>query len=60
MVRGFIVILGNDKMLLTAFFEAIGEPLEHEDPSDRLLDVQTQIEWLRDSVSTTSTVAGSA
>lgn len=30
-----------------AFFEAIGEPIENEDPSDRLLDVQTQIEWLR-------------
>jgi tRNA (cmo5U34)-methyltransferase len=30
-----------------AFFDAIGEPLEHEDPSDRLLDVQTQLEWLR-------------
>ncbi len=30
-----------------AFFEAIGEPIEDEDPSDRLLDVQTQLEWLR-------------
>lgn len=30
-----------------AFFEAIGEPIENEDPSDRLLDVQTQLEWLR-------------
>jgi tRNA (cmo5U34)-methyltransferase len=31
-----------------AFFQAIGEPIEDEDPSDRLLDVQTQLEWLRD------------
>jgi len=30
-----------------AFFEAIGEPIEDEDPSDRTLDVQTQLEWLR-------------
>ncbi len=30
-----------------AFFEAIGEPIEDEDPSDRLLDVHTQLEWLR-------------
>ena len=31
-----------------AFFAAIDEPLEHEDPSDRLLDVETQLGWLRD------------
>jgi tRNA (cmo5U34)-methyltransferase len=31
-----------------AFFEAIGEPLEHEDPSDRLLDIETQLAWLRE------------
>lgn len=31
-----------------AFFQAIGEPLEDEDPSDRLLDVETQLAWLRD------------
>lgn len=30
-----------------AFFEAINEPIENEDPSDRTLDVQTQLEWLR-------------
>jgi len=30
-----------------AFFAAIAEPLEHEDPSDRLLDVQSQLGWLR-------------
>jgi tRNA (cmo5U34)-methyltransferase len=30
------------------FFAAIHEPLEHEDPSDRLLDVETQLRWLRE------------
>ena len=30
-----------------AFFAAIGEPIEDEDPSDRLLDVETQLGWLR-------------
>jgi tRNA (cmo5U34)-methyltransferase len=32
-----------------AFYAAIGEPLEHEDPSDRLLDVETQLGYLRDA-----------
>ncbi|MDQ3678054.1 MAG: class I SAM-dependent methyltransferase, partial [Actinomycetota bacterium] len=31
-----------------AFFAAINEPLEHEDPSDHLLDVETQLGWLRE------------
>ncbi len=31
-----------------AFFAAICEPLEHEDPSDRLLDVESQLRWLRE------------
>jgi tRNA (cmo5U34)-methyltransferase len=31
-----------------AFFEAIGEPLGNEDPSDRTLDVETQLGWLRE------------
>jgi tRNA (cmo5U34)-methyltransferase len=31
-----------------AFFEAIGEPIENEDPSDRLLDVEAQLAWLRE------------
>ncbi len=31
-----------------AFFAAIEEPLENEDPSDRLLDVKTQLGWLRE------------
>lgn len=30
-----------------AFFEAIGEPIENEDPSDRTLNVHTQLQWLR-------------
>jgi tRNA (cmo5U34)-methyltransferase len=30
------------------FFAAIDEPLEHEDPSDRLFDVETQLGWLRE------------
>jgi tRNA (cmo5U34)-methyltransferase len=30
------------------FFAAIDEPLEHEDPSDRLADVHVQLEWLRE------------
>ncbi len=30
-----------------AFFEAIEEPIENEDPSDRTLDVHTQLQWLR-------------
>ena len=35
--------------LHVAFFAAIGEPLEHEDPSDRLLDVEAQLGYLRDA-----------
>jgi tRNA (cmo5U34)-methyltransferase len=30
-----------------AFFTAICEPIENEDPSDRTLDVHTQLHWLR-------------
>lgn len=36
------------RRLHAAFFEAIGEPLENEDPSDRLRDVETQLGWLRE------------
>jgi tRNA (cmo5U34)-methyltransferase len=36
------------RRLHLAFFAAIGEPIEHEDPSDRLLDVETQLGWLRE------------
>jgi tRNA (cmo5U34)-methyltransferase len=35
------------RRLHLAFYEAIGEPLEHEDPSDHLLDVESQLGWLR-------------
>jgi SAM-dependent methyltransferase len=35
--------------LHAAFFEAIGEPLECEDPSDRLVAVETQLGWLREA-----------
>jgi SAM-dependent methyltransferase len=34
--------------LHAAFFAAIDEPLENADPSDRLLDVETQLGWLRE------------
>ncbi|MEO7197914.1 MAG: class I SAM-dependent methyltransferase [Solirubrobacterales bacterium] len=37
------------RRLHLAFFEAIDEPLEHEDPSDRLLDVESQLTSLRAS-----------
>ena len=32
-----------------AFFAAIEEPLECEDPSDRLLDVESQLTWLNET-----------
>ncbi len=31
-----------------AFYAAINEPIEDEDPSDRLLGVETQLGWLRE------------
>jgi tRNA (cmo5U34)-methyltransferase len=31
-----------------AFFAAIDEPIENEDPSDRCLGVETQLAWLRE------------
>jgi SAM-dependent methyltransferase len=34
--------------LHAAFFAAIDEPLENEDPSDRTVDVETQLGWLRE------------
>jgi len=36
------------RRLHVAFFAAIDEPLENEDPSDRTLDVETQLGWLRE------------
>jgi SAM-dependent methyltransferase len=41
-------VASSTRRLHLAFFEAIGEPIENEDPSDRLLDVHTQLEWLRE------------
>ena len=40
-------VASSTHRLHLAFFRAIDEPLEHEDPSDRLLDVETQLGWLR-------------
>ncbi len=36
------------RRLHLAFFAAIDESIEDEDPSDRLLDVETQLGWLRE------------
>ena len=41
-------VASSTKRLHLAFFEAIDEPIENEDPSDRLLDVETQLGWLRE------------
>jgi tRNA (cmo5U34)-methyltransferase len=41
-------VASTSHRLHLAFFEAIGEPIENEDPSDRLLDVETQLGWLRE------------
>lgn len=41
-------VASASERLHLAFFAAIEEPLEEADPSDRLLDVQTQLEWLRE------------
>jgi tRNA (cmo5U34)-methyltransferase len=37
------------RRLHLAFFEAIGEPIENEDPSDRTLDVESQLGYLREA-----------
>jgi len=42
-------VASPSERLHVAFYAAIGEPMEHEDPSDRLLDVETQLAWLRDA-----------
>jgi len=41
-------VASPSRRLHLEFFAAIEEPLEHEDPSDRLLDVHTQLQWLRE------------
>ena len=47
-LANFEHVASPTERLHRAFFAAIGEPLEHEDPSDRLLDVETQLRWLRE------------
>jgi SAM-dependent methyltransferase len=41
-------VASPSRRLHEEFFAAIEEPLDHEDPSDRLLDVETQLGWLRE------------
>jgi tRNA (cmo5U34)-methyltransferase len=41
-------IASPTERLHRAFFAAIDEPIENEDPSDRTLDVETQLAWLRE------------
>jgi tRNA (cmo5U34)-methyltransferase len=41
-------VASPSERLHLAFYAAIGEPLENEDPSDRLLDVESQLAWLRE------------
>lgn len=41
-------VASSTRRLHLAFFAAIDEPIENEDPSDRLLDVETQLGWLRE------------
>ncbi len=40
-------VASPSRRLHLEFFAAIDEPLQNEDPSDRLLDVETQLRWLR-------------
>ena len=46
MFANFEHVASPTQRLHHAFFEAIDEPLEHEDPSDHLLDVESQLAWL--------------
>ena len=41
-------VASPNRRLHLAFLEAIGEPLEHDDPSDKLVGVETQLGWLRE------------
>jgi len=41
-------VASSTHRLHLAFFAAIDEPMECEDASDRLLDVETQLRWLRE------------
>jgi SAM-dependent methyltransferase len=44
----FDQVASPTRRLHERFFAAIDEPLENEDPSDRLLDLETQLGWLRE------------
>jgi tRNA (cmo5U34)-methyltransferase len=48
MFANFEHVASPTDCLHVAFFAAIDEPLENEDPSDRTLDVETQLGWLRE------------
>jgi tRNA (cmo5U34)-methyltransferase len=41
-------VASPSERLHLSFYAAIEEPMEDEDPSDRLLDVETQLGWLRE------------
>ena len=41
-------VASPNERLHRAFFAAIDVPIEEADPSDRLLDVETQLTWLRE------------
>ncbi len=49
MFANFEHVASPTERLHDAFYAAIGEPAEYEDPSDRPLDVETQLGWLRDA-----------
>ena len=48
MFANFEHVASPSPRLHAAFYAAIGVPIEEEDPSNRLLDVQTQLKWLRE------------
>jgi tRNA (cmo5U34)-methyltransferase len=48
LLANFEHVASPSERLHIEFFATIEEPLEHEDPSDRLLDVETQLCWLRE------------
>lgn len=48
MFANFEHVASATHRLHLAFFTAIDEPIENEDPSDRLFDVETQLGWLRE------------
>ena len=60
MFANFEHVAAPSERLHAAFYAAIDEPLEHEDPSDRLRDVESQLAWLREArLRSTSTATGS-